>query len=268
MGEDEFEQELRPGGHFDPARPTGERTPCKPVRQPAALEGPVADDRDAAFPRERQQAPFRLTVHDVVGELDEIRRAAAHDLFQFAMPAAVGGSDAGIAERPRLLHGFERVEVRLPFDQVVDLQQVEAPEPPPAGRFRDLRRAVGGAGPDLVGGEEARRTAELRERIADHRLRGPVHGRGIDHAPARLEKGGHDGAALGAEQRVAADIEGDPAAEPDRRHRLAGRRNALRERPAGSRAESRRRQRRACARQDRPPGRAHGRCLPSRLPRE
>ena len=42
----------------------------KPVRQAAALERAVADDGDAALEGERQQAPFRLPIHDVVGELE------------------------------------------------------------------------------------------------------------------------------------------------------------------------------------------------------
>ena len=257
MRQDEFQQELRPGGHADLARPAGHWPACEPVRQPAALERPVGDDRDAALPGERQQAAFDLPVDDVVGQLDEIRRPALHDRFQFAVPPSVRGGDAGIAQPARRLHRLQRVEVPLPVPEVVHLQQVEAPDAPAPGGFGDLRRAVGGGGPDLVGREQARRPAQLRQRVADHRLGGAVHGRGIDHAAARLEEGGHDGAALGAQLWIVADIEGDPAAEPDRRHRLPGRRNTLREGLCRRIPEGRRSQRSARSGQHRPACHAH-----------
>ena len=259
MRKDEFQQELRPGRNADLLRPAGHRAAGEPVRQPAALERPVADDRDAALPGERQQPAFRLPVDDVVGELDEIRRPALHDRFEFAVPAAVGGGDAGIAQPARRLHGGKRVEVALPVPQIVDLQQVEARDAPAPGGLRDLRLAVGGRGPDLVGGEQARRPAQLCQRVADHRLGGAVHGRGIDHAAARLEEGGHDGAAFGPQHGIVADVEGDPAAEPDRRDRLAGCRNGFRE-GLWRRVSGRRRgERRARSGQHRPACHAHGR---------
>ena len=113
--------------------------------------------------------------------------------------------------------------MRLPGDEVVDLHEVEARHAPEAARLLDLRRSVrGGRGPDLLGGKQRLGPAELFEPVADHRLRGAVHRRGIDHAPACLEEGGHHVGAFVAQHRIVADIEGDPGAEPDRRDRLAG----------------------------------------------
>ncbi len=59
------------------------------VEQRLAAKRPIDDDREAAFGRERQQAPLRLPVEDVVGELDEIDRLPGHHLLQGVVPAAV-----------------------------------------------------------------------------------------------------------------------------------------------------------------------------------
>jgi hypothetical protein len=57
---------------------------------------------------------------------------------------------------------------------------------------------------------------ELGETVTNHLLGRAIHGRGIDQAPARIEEGAHHLRAGVARNRVVADIEGDPAAEPDR----------------------------------------------------
>jgi hypothetical protein len=95
--------------------------------------------------------------------------------------------------------------------------------------FYLLRPILAGGGPDLVGGEEALRVSERGKRVADHGLRRAIHGRGIDHAAARGKEGAHHLGAGVSRHRVVADIEGDPAAEPDQRQRLAARRDRLRE---------------------------------------
>src|SRR5262249_2186863 len=64
---------------------------------------------------------------------------------------------------------------------------------------------------------------ELGEPVPN-RLRGrAVHRRGIDQAPARIEERSYHLRAGVARDRVVADIEGDPAAEPDRGQLFAGR---------------------------------------------
>src|SRR5215467_10442784 len=67
--------------------------------------------------------------------------------------------------------------------------------------------------------------AELAEAIADDFLRRAVHRRGVDQTPSFLEKGAHDLGARIARRGVVADVERDPAAEPDGRKRLAARRD-------------------------------------------
>jgi len=57
--------------------------------------------------------------------------------------------------------------------------------------------------------------AELGEAVADHFLRRAIHRRRVDHPAALGEEGAHNLGAGVARNRVLADIERDPAAEPD-----------------------------------------------------
>ena len=174
----------------DLGRPVRQRLAFQPPRQRALPEGTVDDDRHAALGRQRQQPLLRLAIDDVVGELHEIERMVPHDLLEQIVPAAFGGGDADIAELPVRLHGEQRLEMRLPCDEIVDLHEIEARHAPEAPRLLDLRWSVRGRrGPDLVGRKQALGPAELFEPVADDRLRGAVHWRGIDHATARLEEG-------------------------------------------------------------------------------
>ena len=50
------------------------------AEQLTRAERPVDDDCEAAFGRQRQQAPLHLAIQDVVGKLDEIERLGFHDL--------------------------------------------------------------------------------------------------------------------------------------------------------------------------------------------
>ena len=87
----------------------------------------------------------------------------------------------------------------------------------------------------------------------------PYMGEEIDHAAARLEKGSHNGAAFGPQHGIVADIEGDPAAESDRRDQLAGCRNGIREGLCRRISERRRREHGARPGQHSPACHAHDR---------
>jgi hypothetical protein len=101
----------------------------------------------------------------------------------------------------------------------VDLQQVKARNLPQPARSLDLRSAARG-GPDLVGRKHPTVRLELAQGVADDALRRAVHGRGIDQAAACLEKVPHHLGALFARRRVAAHVEGDPAAKAHQRNVL------------------------------------------------
>src|SRR5215475_5531534 len=185
--------------------------------QLAFAKWPVNDHADAAVPRQRQDTIFDLAVENVVGDLNEVERLGAHDPLDFAVAAPFRGGDPYIAEPAGGLHGEQRPQMLLPGEKIVDLQQIEARHAPGSARGLDLLRTAGAGGdPDLVGREQSRRPVELSETVPDHLLGRAVHGRGIDQASAGIEEGAHHLRASVARDRVAPDIEGDPAAEPDR----------------------------------------------------
>src|SRR5262249_45054067 len=89
-------------------------------------------------------------------------------------------------------------------------------------------------------GEELRGVSELVEAVSDDLLRGAIHGRGVDQTPARGEEGPHDLGAGIAPGRVVADVEGNPAPEPDQRQAFAARRDGpSQDRRAGGRRRKR-----------------------------
>ena len=101
----------------------------------------------------------------------------------------------------------------FPGDQVVDLHELEPGHAPKAARPFNLGRTLLGRGsPNLVCGEEVFRAPDALQRMADYRLGGAVHGRGIDQAATRLEEGRRHFAACRAQLRVFAHVEGDPGA--------------------------------------------------------
>src|SRR5215470_14973369 len=95
---DEFQDELRPAGAVDLGRPGGKRVPLDPLDQGALAERPIDDDAHTAVAREREDARLDAAVEDVVGDLDEIERPAAHDLLDLAMAAALRGRDPDVAQ--------------------------------------------------------------------------------------------------------------------------------------------------------------------------
>ena len=188
--------------------------------------GRLTMTRDAALACERENAGFDLPLDGTVGDLDEVDRLAAHDLFDLPVPPALRCRDAHVAQLARGLHREKRRQMLLPREQVVDLHEVEARDAPMLAGLLDLRPAAGAGGdPDLVGGKEPRRLAELRQTVSDHFLRGAVHRRGVDHPAAGIEKVADDLGAGVASDAIVAHVERDPAAQTDHRQRLAARRN-------------------------------------------
>src|SRR5919197_2958273 len=184
----------------------------------------VNDHADAAVPRQRKDTIFDLAVENVVGDLNEVERLGAHDPLDVAVAAPFRGGDPYIAEPPGSLHGEQRPQMLLPGEEIVDLQQIEARHAPePTGGFDLVRTAGAGGDPDLVCRKQARRRVELGETVPNHLLGRAVHGRGIDQASAGIEKGAHHLRTGIARDRVLADIESDPAAEPDQGQLFAGR---------------------------------------------
>src|SRR5258707_4626858 len=192
--------------------------------QLALQKRPVDDHADAAVPRQRKDTIFDLAVENVVGDLNEVERLGAHDPLDLTVPAPFRGGDPYIAEPAGGLHGEQRPQMLLPGEEFVNLQRIEARHAPESwGGFDLVRPAGAGGGPDLVGRKQARRPVELGETVSNHLLGRAVHGRRIDQTPAGVEEGAHHLRAGVARDRVVADIEGDPAAEPDRGQLFAGR---------------------------------------------
>ena len=114
-----------------------------------------------AMPRSRASGRMRASTSrstHVVGDLHEIDRLVRHDPLDLGVAAAFGGGDPDIAQLPIRLHGEQRLEVPLPGDQIVHLEQIEPRHAPVRARLLDLiwpdRRRV--RDPDLVGREHAR----------------------------------------------------------------------------------------------------------------
>src|SRR5262245_22202152 len=110
--------------------------------------------------------------------------------------------------------------MRLPVDQVVDLQQIEtlaAQELERALHLGDARRAA--RRPHLRSDPECVPYAELGGEVADGRLGRAVHRRGIDHATTELDEAPQHLALRPAIPRIA-DVECLPRAEADGRNRL------------------------------------------------
>src|SRR5438874_9747213 len=123
--------------------------------------------------------------------------------------------------------------MRLPVEQVVDMQEIEARYAPELERALELHPAERLAeGPDLGRGEEPG-MRYLPEHAADHGFRITVHRRGIDHRAAALEEGRKHRYQGARSRAVRRHVERDPAPHAHRRKRFSGRRNRSRDRRAG-----------------------------------
>ena len=152
--EDELQDELRPARRAEFGRPFGEWLILEPVGQRALPERPVDNHGNAALRRQRQQPLLRLAVDDVVGELHEIDRLVPHYLFEKIMAAPFGRRDSNVAHRTSRLHLEERLQMRLPGEEIVNLNEVEPWHAPEATRLLDLGRACRCRGrPDLFSRE-------------------------------------------------------------------------------------------------------------------
>ena len=121
------------------AAKSGNGSPSSRLRQRALAEGPVDDHRHAAFRRQRQEPVFGLAVEDVIAELHEVELVPSHDLLEEIVPATFRCGDADIAYSALRLHGEQGLQMLLPGDEVVDLQEVEALHAPERARSLDLR---------------------------------------------------------------------------------------------------------------------------------
>src|SRR5262249_25311614 len=120
--------------------------------------------------------------------------------------------------------------MRLPLDEVVNLQQVETLAAQQPKRALDLGDASRPAGrPHLGGDPEFVAHAEVDGEVADGSFGSTVHGRGIDHASAELDEAPQHVALRPALPRIA-DVERLPGAETDGGDGLAAGRNRARER--------------------------------------
>ena len=84
---------------------------------------------------------LRLAVDDVVGELHEIDGLALHDLFEKIMAATFGRGNSNVAHCTSRLHLEERLQMRLPSKEIVNLNEVKLWHAPEATRLLDLGRA-------------------------------------------------------------------------------------------------------------------------------
>ena len=152
-------------------------------------------------------------MYRIVGDLDGVDAAGAHDLSEIAEGSrrVVGGSDQ--ADQSLVPGGFEHRQVRGPGHQVVDLHDVD-PAAVPLDRAGELGPAFfRGRGPDLVGDDDL--VALAVQRVGEQPLGRTVHGRGIDEPDAGPD-GGIDqlvGPAVGG-----GSLEPPPGTEPDHRH--------------------------------------------------
>ncbi len=84
------------------------------------------------------------------------------------MTAALRGGDPDVADLARLFHLEEHWKMLLPVDDIVNLHQVETTDVPVPTGFLDLVASVGAErGPDLVGGENPGRSAQLPQAISN-----------------------------------------------------------------------------------------------------
>ena len=131
MGNDPFEQELRPCPDTEFRREGRQRLAPETVDQRTAPEGAVDDDRQPALGGEGQEAGFGLAVEHVVGELHGIEGVVAlHDLREAGVAATVGSGDADGAYAAFGLHGAQGFDMALIGKEVVDLHQIEARDSP------------------------------------------------------------------------------------------------------------------------------------------
>ena len=113
-------------------------------------EGAHQQDPDTELVSQRQNGALYLAVGGVVGHLNRIDAAGAHEIGEVGegRRRVVGGADQ--ADQPPVPHGFQHRQVSAPGDQVVDLHQVD-PAAIPVHRAVQLGHAlVWRWGPDLV----------------------------------------------------------------------------------------------------------------------
>ena len=189
MRHDVLQEELRPARAIEFRRPRRQRPALRRIEQATAAERQVDHDAHAALARERQQALVRAAVVEREIHLDEVESLLAHHRLEGLVLAIVRGGGAEIADALGRLEFAQLRELRLDILQVVHGNQVERPALQMAERLLDLLPAGVTPGCPQLGGEEyGRRWLQVREELADHRLRIAIRRRRVDHRPAQLEE--------------------------------------------------------------------------------
>jgi len=202
------------------ATPGCSRTAARPRAAQVSAFRP--DQRGEALGRERQKALLHIAIDHVVAERHEVDGLGLHDLLEAAMAPALGGGDADVAHASLRLHLLQRLDVSAPVEQVVDLHEIEPLDAPVfAGGLHLVHAERLEQGPHLAGGKESGPILDAREAVADYRFGRPIHGRGIDQAPAAVEEGLHHLRTRGAQPFVIADIKGDPGSQANGGNLLA-----------------------------------------------
>ena len=119
------------------------------------------------------------------------------------------------ADQTSCVQSLERVQMRAPGAEVVDLIEIDAPA---VERQRVVNLApafVGRRGPDL--GCDNGRAAVGPQCTGQHGFRAAIHGRRVETSHATRQRGGHDAPALGFRCR-AGDVECSPRAHADHGH--------------------------------------------------
>ncbi|MNF89742.1 hypothetical protein D3C84_722780 [compost metagenome] len=125
VGEDELEQQLRPGGGVDLDRPVRQRLALDPGEQLAALERPVDQGGDAAVGTVGQQALLGVALGHRIVELDEIHRLLGQHREQVVVGRFAVMGDADVAHPALLLQLAQQSQLGAGVLQVVHLQQIE-----------------------------------------------------------------------------------------------------------------------------------------------
>jgi hypothetical protein len=88
MRDDELEEELRPAGTVDLARPRWQRVPHDVPNQRPFAEGAIHDHGDATLAGDRKDALLDLAIEDVVRDLHEVERLRAEELLHLRVTAS------------------------------------------------------------------------------------------------------------------------------------------------------------------------------------
>src|SRR5215471_3536649 len=169
MSENEGQQQLRPTRAADRSGEVWQRLLRKRADEGAAAERAIDKNGDPAGFRDGKQPLRGLEIVERIIELNEIDGRALHDIRKIVESAAGVVRDADIADAPVFLPAGERIEMRAPVDEIMDLHQIETLRLQERERALHLRDAGGAAaGPDLGRNEGALLRTAILEELARH----------------------------------------------------------------------------------------------------